>query len=123
MLSRTESKTEKYDTERKIKQTEKTIFAPDFLVVSENEIFFAETKYKTKKAYLGMVNVRDYEKYLKMMRKLRCLGFKIFFYVEETEEIYVLEKLLKPNFPTKRYYDGEVYQIPESELKLVYSEG
>ena len=109
-----------YNTEEKIKQAEETIFAPDFLVVSESQLFFADVKGKSKKQYLGWVNQRDYSKYFKTMQKVQGIGFKIYWYIEETGEIYELDRLIAADdFEVKTQPDGLVYVIPEEHLKLV----
>ena len=110
-----------YSTEEKIKQAEETIFAPDFLVFSESQLFFADVKGKSKKQHLGWVNKRDYDKYFKTMQKVQGIGFKIYFYIEETGEIFQLDELIEPkDFEVKRQPDGLVYVIPpEEHLMLV----
>jgi len=109
-----------YTAEERVKQAEETIFAPDFLVVSENELFFADVKGKTKLKSLGWVNKRDYDKYFRIMQKIQGIGFKIYFYIKETKEIFELDELIEPkDFEVKPQPDGLVYVIPEEHLKLV----
>jgi hypothetical protein len=110
-----------YNAERKRETAEKTIFAPDFLVISKDgtEMFFAEVKWKGKKKFLGWINTRDYNKYRKTMRKVQGIGFKIFFYIAEDGSIYVLDSLVSPrNFETVAQPDGLVYVIPQNKLRL-----
>jgi hypothetical protein len=114
-----------YTTEQKKETAQTTVFAPDFLVVSQDgkEIFFAEAKWKKSKRFLGWINCRDYDKIWKIMQRLKGIGFKIFFWVEEEKSIYVYEKLEEPKgFDTTIQPDGLVYIIPKDKLRLVYQE-
>jgi hypothetical protein len=112
-----------FDVEQKTKQAYENIFAPDFLVCSKKEIFFVDAKLKTNKASLGWINKRDYDKYFSIMSKARKFGFRIYFVIENTQEIYVLNKLRYPtSFPIEIQSDGSVYKIPTTLLERVYPE-
>jgi len=109
-----------YTKEEKMEKAKKTIFAPDFLVCSEEEIFFADAKWKRSLYCLGWVNVRDYEKYLKAQKQMgfhkSC--FKIYWTING--KIYCLNKLIEDTsqFKRKPQPDGEVFEIPKKLLKL-----
>jgi hypothetical protein len=86
--------------------------------------FFLDAKYKAKSEYLGIVNVHDYNGYVKFLRNFTVqVPFKIFFYVKDAEQIWVHD-LRKPHdapdldstIETMRGKD--VYRISRSELKL-----
>lgn len=106
-----------YSTELKTKIKKETIFDPDFLVCSHKEIFFAEAKYKTHKACLGWIDTYAYDNYYNTMKWLQCknLGFKTYFIIKETHEIYCLPKLLNPK---EFKIQGNVYVIPKKQLKF-----
>jgi hypothetical protein len=100
---------------------ENTAFSPDFLACKVGETIFVDSKKKPHKGCLGWVNVSDYDKYYEVMKKVRGIGFKIYFPLEKEKEMWVLEKLYsaKKNFPKpeKSPSDGRlVYKIPEKFL-------
>jgi len=108
-----------YDANQRIEQASKTIFSPDFLVCGKEEMFFADSKLKNFKNCLGWVNVRDYTKYQKAIKKFG-LDLRIYFPITETREIYVLKRLPNPSkFEITKQSDGDVYIIPKELLKLV----
>ncbi len=107
-----------YDANQRIEQASKTIFQPDFLCANKENVFFAEAKFKEKMCWLGWVNVRDYQKYLDVMKN-SGFGFHIYFAIVSTREIFVLEKLIAPSgFEMRPQSDGEVYVVPKEHLKL-----
>jgi len=118
-----EREKEKFTKQEKIERAKKTIFNPDFLVATETEVFFADSKGKTFLRSLGIVNVRDYDKYLRVMKNVKGLGFRIYFPIKETNEIYIHDKLrnpkAKPPYEIVPFSDGNTYRIPRSELVKV----
>lgn len=118
-----EREKEKFTKQEKIERAKKTIFNPDFLVVTETEVFFADVKGKTLFRDLGIVNVRDYEKYWRVMKQVKGVGFKIYFAIKEDNSIHVHDKLRnpkgKPPFKVVTFSDGDTYKIPPSELTKV----
>lgn len=100
---------------------EDTVFSPDFLATGKNEVFFADSKGKTKLRFLGMVNKADYDRYFSMMQKIEGIGFRIYFPIQETGEIYVLQNLIEPKLPCgPSPSDGRLcYTIPKDYLNMV----
>lgn len=98
---------------------EDTIFSPDFIVSNNHEIFFADSKGKTNFSSLGIVNKAPYDKYWVTMQKLSGIGFKIFFPIQTTKKIYVLENLIDPkDLPPPRFSEKRLcYIIPNRHLK------
>jgi hypothetical protein len=106
--------------EEKIERAREEKFVPDALAFKNGEAWFIDVKTKSKRKYLGWVNVRDYHKYWNFMKYLKTPAFIIVFYIEETKEIW-FHFLRNPNietFPIEFQPDGEVYTIPQKELKL-----
>jgi hypothetical protein len=83
-----------------------------------------DPKFKSKKEYLGVVNVNDYNGYVKFLRNFTVqVPFKIFFYLNDLKEIWVHD-LRKPysdpslELTITTLRGKPVYQIFRSELKL-----
>lgn len=112
-------KYEKSETTFNDKHKEDIIFSPDLLVTNDSEIFFAESKGKTRLSSLGLFNKAPYDKYWKIMQKLQGIGFKTYFPISDTKEIYVLENLINPkDLPLARIIEGYLcYPIPTKHLK------
>jgi hypothetical protein len=111
---------ELYSTDQKVKRASETIFAPDFLVLSEREQFFADSKWKSKSTF--WVNVRDFDKYQAFMKRLDGqIEFRIYFTIDATKEIWVynLDPQSEPSFETTMQPDGECYIIPWEDLRRV----
>ena len=108
----------KYTIEQRIERANKTVFSPDMLVCIDKEhAFFADAKLKGYKNCNGWINKRDYDKYFHVIRSTSFIGFRIYFIIKETHEIYVLNKLIDPkDFPITQQSDGEVYVIPAENL-------
>lgn len=96
---------------------ENTIFSPDLLVSSKNEIFFGEVNFKSYISSLGIINQSKYNKNFQVMQNVKGLGFKSYFTIESPKSIYVMEKLESPtDFPQEFIQGRYVYIIPKEYL-------
>lgn len=101
---------------------------------SFGDYFFLDAKYKGSSAYLGIVNVNDYDGYFAFLRYGHIqVPFKIFFYLHDVKQIWfhnLRDPCAKPNLESTIEIMGHppkpAYRIPHSELefwKRVYAEG
>lgn len=95
--------------------------------------FFFDSKFKSKKSYLGIVNIVDYRGYYAFLRHgevqilfrdfLSKHPFKIFFYLKDVHQIWIhnlRDPESEPNLESTREFFGTtpIYRIPLSELEL-----
>jgi len=105
---------------QKLERARDECFKPDAIIRKDGKSWFCDVKRKGKESSLGIVNVRDYDKYWIGITK-RKAKMLIFFLIDPTKEIYVHEvrdPTKKPLFPTKWFSDGETYKVHRSELTL-----
>jgi len=85
--------------------------------------FFLDAKFKSNEAYLGVVNVIDYDGYVKFLRNFTVqVPFKIFFYLHDVKQIWIHDLRKPDDDPNLEstitiLRGAEVYQIFRSELK------
>ena len=95
--------------------------------------FFFDSKFKSKKSYLGIVNVVDYDGYFAFLRhgEVKIVfrdfkskhPFKIFFSLKDVNEIWIhnlRDPKSEPNLESTIEFFGstKVYRIPLAELEL-----
>jgi hypothetical protein len=106
--------------ERKVELSQAQIFKPDASIDEEGETIFIDAKGKSKITSLGWVNERDYRKYWNGITELGA-KMRIYFYIEETREIYVhnlRDPDKEPHFIIEHQSDGKVFVVPRTELTL-----
>ena len=117
--------------EEKTEISRESIKFPDALALkvdeSDNliEAFFLDPKYKSRLAKNGVVNERDYDGYWIFIKNVE-IDLKLFFYIRETNEIYVhvvRNPKQKPSLETTRYREADgnsCYKVYSNELSLYW---
>lgn len=100
---------------------------PDSIITKfdeENDIayetFFCDPKFKSKREYLGMVNVSNYHGYWALAKRLEGIPVKVFFYIKETNEIWthtIRDPDEEPHFPKEFKGNTYVYKVFMFELE------
>lgn len=99
---------------------EDTTFSPDFLICGDKGIFFADSKGKNHNGTLGWINKSDYDKYYGIMQGMKGIGFKLYFPIFSTKQIWVMNELIEPSDFPKQSSNSDnrvIYKIPDQYLE------